>query len=103
MIQITPKKSCENGVRHVKILHAIALGMSVPYPTKLVLAFRSGNLCAFPGCSRRLTVDGGQKCAPAVIGEAAHIAGEKPGAARYDASMSEQQRNHSDNLIYLLL
>ncbi len=75
--------------------------MDVTYPTKLVLAFRSGNRCAFPGCDRALTVDGGQQSAPAVIGEAAHIAGEKPGAARYDESMSDPQRNHCDNLIYL--
>lgn len=75
--------------------------MSVSYPTKLILAFRSGDLCAFPGCNRRLTVDGGQESQPAVIGQAAHIAGEKPGAARYNESMTDQQRNHCDNLIYL--
>jgi len=75
--------------------------MSVTYPTKLVLAFRSGDRCAFPGCTRRLTVDGGPQSEPAVIGQAAHIAGEKPGAARYDAIMTDQQRNHCDNLIYL--
>ena len=75
--------------------------MSVTYPTKLVLAFRSGDRCAFPGCNRALTVDGGPQSEPAVIGQAAHIAGEKPGAARYDENMSDLQRNHCDNLIYL--
>ncbi len=69
--------------------------MSAAYPTKLVLAFRSGDRCAFPGCDRALTVDGGQQSAPAVIGEAAHIAGERPGAARYDESMSDPHEHPS--------
>lgn len=74
--------------------------MGVNYPTKLLLAFRSGDICAFPNCPNTLTVDGGQSN-PVVTGEAAHIAGEKEGAARYDSSMTEEQRNHYNNLIYL--
>ena len=74
--------------------------MSASYTTKLLLAFRSGDRCAFPGCERQLTVDG-HKSDPAITGQAAHIAGEKPGAARYDSSMSDDQRNHYSNLIYL--
>ncbi len=35
--------------------------MSVTYPTKLVLAFRSGDRCAFPGCNRSRTSDKGYK------------------------------------------
>lgn len=74
--------------------------MSATYPTKLILAFRSGNMCAFPGCSRALTEDG-DLSGPAVIGVAAHIAGENPGSARYDKSMDDNQRNDFNNLIYL--
>ena len=74
--------------------------MSVAYPTKVLLAFRSGDRCAFPGCGRALTVDGDQ-ANPVVTGEAAHIAGEKEGAARYDRRMTDEQRNHYNNLIYL--
>ena len=74
--------------------------MSATYPIKLILAFRSGNMCAFPGCSRVLTYDG-DLSGPAVIGVAAHIAGDKPGAARYDKSMDDNQRNGFNNLIYL--
>lgn len=74
--------------------------MSVSYTTKVLLAFRSGDRCAFPDCDRALSVDGEQSH-PVVTGEAAHIAGEKVGAARYDALMSEEQRNHYGNLIYL--
>lgn len=36
-----------------------------------------------------------------ILGEAAHIAGEQPNAARFDASMTDDQRNHFSNLIYL--
>lgn len=74
--------------------------MSVTYRTKLLLAFRSGDRCAFPECGTALTVDG-EKSSPVVIGEAAHITGEKEGAARYDPVMTDEQRDHYDNLIYL--
>lgn len=75
--------------------------MSTTYPTKLLLAFRSGDRCAFVGCYRQLTVDAPIGGDPVVLGEAAHIAGEQPKAARFDASMTDEQRNHYDNLIYL--
>lgn len=75
--------------------------MSASYPTKLLLAFRSGDRCAFLGCPRQLTVDAPSCGDPVVIGEAAHIAGEQPAAARFDASMTDDQRNHYRNLIYL--
>ena len=74
--------------------------MSASYPEKMIVAFRSGDRCAFPGCGRPLTVDGNLSDT-AIVGEAAHIAGEKPGSARYDDSMTDEQRNHYDNLIYL--
>ena len=74
--------------------------MSASYPTKLILAFRSGDLCALSGCGRKLTVDGSGG-GTASTGEAAHIAGEKPDAARYLKSMTDAERNDFANLIYL--
>ena len=74
--------------------------MSVNYPTKLLLAFRSGDRCAFLNCGRALTVGGGLSN-PVITGEAAHIAGEQKCAARFDASMTDVQRNHPNNLIFL--
>lgn len=80
--------------------------MSATYPTKVFLAMKSGNICAFKDCRRALTADGAN-ANPAVIGEAAHIYGESPGtktkpaSARYRADMTDVQRNHYDNLIYL--
>lgn len=80
--------------------------MSASYPTKVFLAMKSGNVCAFKDCHKALTSDG-EKSNPAVIGEAAHIYGESPGtetkpaSARYRADMTDEQRNHYNNLIYL--
>jgi len=75
--------------------------MSVSYPTKLQLAFRSGNRCAFPGCNRTLVVDSKISGNLATTGESAHIAGEREGAARYDPNMTDEERNHYNNLIYM--
>lgn len=74
--------------------------MGASYPTKIILAFRSGGICAFPKCGKHLTYDAtiGNDTH---IGEAAHIRGEKPGAARYDASMTDEERDNVRNLIYL--
>jgi hypothetical protein len=80
--------------------------MSATYPTKVFLAMKSGNVCAFKNCRRALTSDG-INSNPAVIGEAAHIYGESPGtstkpaSARYRVDMTDEQRNHYNNLIYL--
>jgi hypothetical protein len=74
--------------------------MSATYPTKLLLAFRSGDRCAFPGCGRSLTAEG-TSCNSVITGEAAHIEGEKSGAAIYNPAMTDEQRNHYNNLIYM--
>lgn len=74
--------------------------MSVTDTTKRILASRSGDQCAFLGCSIKLTSDI-DKPFPVILGEAAHIKGENPTAARYDVLMSDSERNHVDNLIYL--
>lgn len=80
--------------------------MSATYPTKVFLAMKSGNICAFKDCRKALTADG-INANPSVIGEAAHIYGESPGtktkpaSARYRADMTDTQRNHYNNLIYL--
>ncbi len=75
--------------------------MGASHPTKLVLAMRSGNRCAFPGCPRELTVDSPGGNEPVSTGQAAHICGERPGAARYNASMTNDERDSYHNLIYL--
>lgn len=63
-------------------------------------------MCALPGCGHRLSPDSNSN-EPINIGEAAHIAGENAGngkinrSARYDPNMTDEERNHYQNLIYL--
>ncbi len=61
-----------------------------------ILALRSGNRCAFPGCPVGLVAGN-----DAVLGEAAHIKGQNPGSARHDSTLTDDQRNHHGNLIFL--
>ena len=74
--------------------------MSATYPTRIILAFRSGGVCAFPKCGKHLTYDASVG-ADTYVGEAAHIRGEKLGAARYESTMTDAQRDSVHNLIYL--
>ena len=76
------------------------MGMAVSPATKILLAMRSGGVCALPGCGKHLTYDA-TVGTDTYVAEAAHIKGEKPTAARYDASMTDTQRNLIDNLVYL--
>lgn len=74
--------------------------MAASYPTKLMLAMKSGNICARKECHVHL-ISEGKEADCALIGEAAHIYGENPSAARYREDMTDEERNHVDNLIYL--
>jgi HNH endonuclease len=70
------------------------------YPTRIILAFRSGGLCAFPKCAKHLTYEA-KVGDDTYVGEAAHIRGEKPTAARFDATMTDEQLDNVRNLIYM--
>lgn len=62
---------------------------------------QSGNHCAIPTCRKLLLKEGTKTDDPANIGKLAHIKGEKPGTARYDPEMTDEERNHHSNLIYV--
>lgn len=53
-------------------------------------------MCAFPECGKHLTYDA-KVGDDTYVGEAAHIRGEKPTAARYDASMTDEERGERDD------
>lgn len=83
--------------------------MSASSTTKIILAYRSGDICALPECEkrgRRLSIDS-DNGDPINQGQAAHIAGENSGSgktqksARFDPKMTEPDRNSYHNLIYL--
>lgn len=60
---------------------------------KKIVVARAGGMCEL--CGIRVVEDN------RIIGEVAHIRGEKPGSARYDENMSESERNSPENLILL--
>jgi hypothetical protein len=74
--------------------------MGASYQTKLILAFRSGGVCAFQNCGKHLTYNA-KVGDDTYVGEAAHIRGEKLKAARYDSSMTDEERDNVRNLMYL--
>ncbi|MDA2933978.1 LecA/PA-IL family lectin [Acidobacteria bacterium AH-259-D05] len=59
---------------------------------------RSGNVCSFPGCDVELVLE---KEASRVMGEEAHIKGEKKTAPRYDPSQTHDERESYENRILL--
>jgi len=69
--------------------------------TKRYVATRAGNRCAFPGCPHQLTMGATERSPGRFVGVCAHIRGEVPGAARYDATMSDSERREARNLVYL--
>ncbi|MDP2683266.1 MAG: HNH endonuclease [Deltaproteobacteria bacterium] len=66
-----------------------------------ILCTKSGNRCALPDCRKILVIDGTATDLASLVAEMAHINGEMPGAARYDASMSDIERNTHPNLIFV--
>lgn len=66
-------------------------------PTIKRLFAVSGNECAFPGCATPLVDSPSGK----VTGRICHIKARKPGAARYDASQSDDERNAFENLLLM--
>jgi len=81
---------------------SIRLGhvMTVSAGTKNILAMRSGNRCALPDCGQALAFDSDDG-SPLTVGEAAHIAGRRPGSARHDPEMNDRERDAVANLVYV--
>ncbi len=75
--------------------------MSFKDKVKLYSAHRSGGICAHPECQERLTQGPTDDESGVVIGEAAHIFGEKKGSARFDPTKSPEFLGSAENLIFL--
>jgi hypothetical protein len=84
------------------------MSSSIPDKQKKLLLQRSGDRCAFASCRKLLSADANDLDDAVILGEMAHVAGEKPGAkgknnasARYNPNMPDEERNGYKNLIYL--
>lgn len=64
--------------------------------TARALWLKSGNQCAYPTCQKTLLDDAG-----IFVGEIAHIEGLNPGSARYNPSMTDEERNAPENLMLM--
>lgn len=71
-------------------------------PQLKVLLMRSGQHCAFTGCTVRLFEEADHpQDQDTVVAEIAHILAASPGGARYDASQNDDERAAISNLIVL--
>ena len=70
-------------------------------PTRSALRERVAYLCSHPDCRRPTAGPHTDPTKVTRTGEAAHIRGAKPGAARHDPSMTDAERRDVDNGIWL--
>jgi hypothetical protein len=73
--------------------------MSISDRTRKILWGRSGNRCAY--CKRVLVEEGTELSDESVVGDEAHIIGEKPTAARGHLGVGRDELDEYDNLILL--
>ncbi|NBD95198.1 MAG: hypothetical protein GVY11_01820 [Gammaproteobacteria bacterium] len=74
--------------------------MAISAKTRKLLWVRSGNECAFPGCSQLLTISDGNPD-NVVLGEEAHIVAKVPGGPRGDAEVPGGYVDGVANLVLL--
>lgn len=80
--------------------------MAVPVPDQKALWGAAAGICSFIGadgsfCRVHLVQEPSPDDPAVIIGENAHIEGEKDGAARYRTNMTDAERNAYQNLILL--
>lgn len=69
--------------------------------TKRQIASRSAYMCAYPDCFATTSGPADDRGRSVNIGEAAHITAAEPGGARYDISLTPEQRKDADNGIWM--
>lgn len=68
---------------------------------KQTLAKRAGQVCSNPKCRKPTSGPHSDDTKAVNLGEAAHIRAARPGQARYDASMTDEERRTISNGIWL--
>jgi len=69
--------------------------------TKRTIAQRSGYVCAYPNCLAPTSGPATDSSDTINVGEAAHICAASEKGPRFDPSMSEDERAHADNGIWM--
>lgn len=69
--------------------------------TKQTLAKRAGQVCSNPECRRPTSGPHSDESKAVNLGEAAHMRAARPGQARYDANMTDEERATISNGIWL--
>ena len=68
----------------------------ISHNTLRFLYAKSGNNCAFPGCTMPIFEDDGL-----LTGECCHIEALSKGGARYNEATSEEEKNDESNLVLM--
>ena len=69
--------------------------------TKAIMAQRVAYKCSRPDCRNPTVGPNSIETKSTLVGEAAHIRAASPGGPRYDSSLSEEERSHINNGIWL--
>jgi len=67
------------------------------------LAKRAAQICSNPDCHNPTSAPHSDPALAVILGEAAHIKGARPKSARYDPKMTDQERAHPSNGIWLCI
>jgi hypothetical protein len=76
-------------------------GPDFPEKTKQTLAKRAGQVCSNPDCKHPTSGPHSAEDRAVNLGEAAHIRAARRGQARYEPDMTDEQRRHISNGIWL--
>jgi hypothetical protein len=79
----------------------MTIGPDFSEVTKQTLAKRAGQACSNPECRRPTSGPHSDEAKAINLGEAAHIRAARPRQARYDANMTDEQRQAISNGIWL--
>lgn len=79
----------------------MTIGPDFSEPTKQALAKRAAQVCSNPACRRPTSGPHSDERKAVNLGEAAHIRAARPGQARYDANMTDEERAAISNGIWL--
>jgi hypothetical protein len=79
----------------------MAKGPDFSTTTAKTLAKRAAESCSNPDCPNITSGPHSEEVKAINLGEAAHIKGARPGSKRYDPSMTDEQRRHISNGIWL--